>query len=318
MWLRTKRDVLSRAMSGACVAGLLAGLLSGCSWNEVAVDTTASVLVAAQNSTRSYFDWESGGIAAASGIMQLEGLHTISPDNEGLSLILVKSYMAYAYGWVMDAHEVAERQGDFEAADYHQRRAYLMYSRARDLSMRVLRLRDERFPEMARKDPKTFRAYLEKEFDAAEDDIEPLFWLMMSWSTAISNSPNLDEFVDMPAIKTLAEWIAHLDETYEDAGALVFLGGFDSSYPKQLGGNPSQGKAYFERALQVTERRNHIYLVNYAMLYAVNMQDKALFLSLLHEVVDAKDQGSRFRLANKVAKRRALRYLARTDELFIE
>src|SRR4051794_7204309 len=104
----------------AAVGVALAALLAGCSLNKVAVNTTANVLVEAQDTTVGYFDWESAGMAAASGIMQLEGLHRVSPDNEDISLMLVKAYMAFAYGWVMDAHEVARAQGDFALADHHQ------------------------------------------------------------------------------------------------------------------------------------------------------------------------------------------------------
>jgi hypothetical protein len=68
--------------------------LGGCTFNQVAVNTTAAVLVEAQDTTRAYFDWESAGAAAAGGIMQLEGLHTVSPDNEDLTLMMVKAYMA--------------------------------------------------------------------------------------------------------------------------------------------------------------------------------------------------------------------------------
>ncbi len=306
--------MVSRYRAAAVLA--FAWLLAGCSLNAVAVNTTADVLVDAQDTTVGYFDWESAGMAAASGIMQLEGLHKVSPDNEELTLMLVKAYMAFAYGWVMDAHEVARAQGDSPLADHHQQRAHLMYSRARDLAMRVLRNREEHFEAMTQRDPATLRAYLEDELDDAEDDLAPLFWLMMSWSAAVNNSPSTADFVDMPSIRGIAEWIVHLDPNYEDAGALVFLGGFDSSYPKQLGGDPRKGKAHFERALSVTQRKNHIYLVNYAMLYAVNAQDRALFESLLHEVIDARDAGPKYRLPNKVARRRAFRYLARVDELF--
>lgn len=296
-------------------AAALGVLLTGCSLNEVAVNTTANVLVEAQDTTVGYFDWESAGMAAASGIMQLEGLHRISPDNEELTLMLVKAYMAFAYGWVMDAHEVAKSQGEMALAEHHQQRAHLMYSRARDLSMRMLRSREEHFEAMTHESPKVLHAYLADEFDDAEDDIAPLYWLMMSWSAAVNNSPSSADFVDMPSIRTIAEWIEALDPSYEDGGTLVFLGGFDASYPQQIGGNPAKGKAYFERALALTQRKHQIYLVNYAMLYAVNVRDRALFESLLHEVIDAGDAGPKYRLPNKVAKRRALRYLARVTEL---
>lgn len=290
---------------------------SGCSFKRVAVDTTVGVLTEAEWSTRSYFDWESAGHAAASGIVQLEGLHAVSPDNEALTLTLVKAYMAYAYGWVMDAHEVARDGGDESLAAHHRQRAYLMYSRARNLALRALTQRDEQFIEMSRKEPKLFRAYLDDEFDDLEDDVPPLFWLMMSWSSAVNNSPTMDDFVDMPTIKTLAEWVADKREGYEDAGALVFLGGLASSYPKQVGGDPDKGKQYFERAAKLTGRRNHVVLLNYALFYAVNAQERRLFLSILREILDAGDQGGPYRLANKVAQRRALRLLARTDELFM-
>ncbi len=308
-WNRFALGVLSAAV--ACSA-------SACNVNRIAVNTTASVLVEAQDTTRAYFDWESGGYAAASGVMQLEGLHTVSPDNEELTLMLVKAYMAYAYGWVMDAHDLAEARGDYDESEYHQQRAYLMYTRAKRLAMRVLTHRDPQFAQIVEQDPKTLRAYLEKHWSDAERDVPPLFWLVMSWSTAVNSSPDTTEFVDMPAIRTIAEWVAHLNEGYEDAGILVFLGGFASSYPKQLGGDPVKGKQYFERAAQLTQRKNHILLLNYAVFYGISAQDRALYVSLLHEIIEAGDQGPRFRLGNKVARRRAQRYLQRVDDFFMQ
>lgn len=302
----------------ALVVSVLLATLGGCSINRTAVNTTASILSDAEHSTRRYFDWKSAGYAAPSGIMQLEGLHTISPDNEELTLILVKAYMAYAYGWVMDDFELAQRAADEPLAEHHRQRAYLMYSRARDLALKVMHERDPGFLYMAHQDSKAFAKYLEETFDDPEDDVPPLFWLMMSWSSAINNSPDVEEMIDMPSIKVIAQWIERHDPTYEDGGALVFLGGLASSYPKQVGGDPELGKKYFDRALRITERRSHIVLVNYATLYAVNVQDRALFLALLHEIIEAPDQGDAYRLANKVAKRRALRLLTRVDELFLQ
>jgi hypothetical protein len=288
--------------------------LLGCNVNRIAVNTTAGILAEAEGTTRAYFDWESMGYAAPSGIIQLEGLHSVSPDNDLLSLTLLKAYMAYTYGWVMDAYEEADLRADFELATHHKMRAFWMYSRARDLGMHVVLQRDPNFAERIRSDPKTLRAYLDKSFD--KDDLPALFWLMMSWASAINNSPHMDDLTDMSALRVIAEWVAARDPGYEDAGALVFLGGYESSFPKHLGGHPEKGKAYFEQALKLTHRKNHILLVNYATLYAVAVQDRALYLSLLREIMEAGDQGQAFRLSNKVARRRAIRAFARVDELF--
>jgi hypothetical protein len=284
--------------------------------NKVAVNTTAGLLADAGDSTRAYFDYESAGYAAPSGIMQLEGLHTISPDNDGLSMTLAMAYMAYTYGWVMDAREVADLNGDFDLADHHRQRGYLMYTRAKDLMMRVATSRDDRIAKVLQSDPKTLRAHLKKNWNDPEDDIPVLFWLMMTWNSSINNDTGMDSLVDLPIIRALAEHIAAVDPAYEDAGALVFLGGFECSIPEQVGGNPKKGKEYFERALVMTQRRNHIHLLNYAQMCGVAAQDRALYVSLLREILEAPDQGSLHRLSNKVARRRAARALGRVDELF--
>jgi hypothetical protein len=282
----------------------------------MAVDTTAGILSEAEGSTRAYFDWESAGYAAPSGIMQLEGLHTISPDNTRLTLTLAKAYMAYAYGWVMDEYEVADGRADFDLATHHQARAFWMYARAHALVLRTVRQRDPNIDQYLSKDPKTLLSYLEKHWRDPANDVPLLFWLMMTWSSEINNSKDMDVLVDMPLIRALAEWIAKLNPGYEDAGALVFLGGFECSFPEALGGNPKKGKQYFEQAVALTKRKNHIVLLNYAIYYAVAAQDRALYTSVLREILEAPDQGNGHRLSNKVARRRAVRALARTEERF--
>jgi hypothetical protein len=301
---------LAQALSACCL------LIATACVDRMAVDTTAGILSEAEGSTRAYFDWESAGYAAPSGIMQLEGLHTISPDNEQLALTLAKAYMAYAYGWVMDEYEEAYAKGDFDLADHHQQRAYLMYTRARDLVLGALTRRDPHFPEQLHKDPQSLTTYLKQNFRDREDDIPILFWLMMTWSSSVNNSPNMDALVDMPLIRAIAARIVAQDPGYEDAGALVFLGGFECSMPEQVGGNPRRGKQYFEQALSLTHRHNHIMLYNYAVYCAVALQDRALYMALLREILEAPDQGNDYRLSNKVARRRAQRALTRADELF--
>lgn len=300
-----------RSLLTVCTLSMAGGCL-----NKAAVNTTAGILSEAEGSTRAYFDWESAGHAAPSGIMQLEGLHTISPDNVVLILTLAKAYMAYAYGWVMDEREQADVKGDFDLAAHHQARAFYMYSRARDLVLKAVKQRDPKFGEMLTKDPKTLTAHLKKHWSDREDDLPLLFWLMMTWSSAVNNSPDVDALIDMPTLRTIASWIVQLDPGYEDAGALVFLGGFECSMPAALGGDPKKGKQYFDHALALTKRKNHIVLLNYAIFYGIAAQDRALYTSVLREIVEAPDQGNAYRLSNKVARRRAVRALAKTDELF--
>ena len=66
----------------------------------------------------------------------------------------------------------------------------------------------------------------------------------------------------------------------------------------------------------MSKRRDQLHHINFARIYAVNAQDRPLFESLVREVVNAGDLGNDVRLSNKVARRRAERYLKHLDDLF--
>ncbi len=53
-----------------------------------------------------------------------------------------------------------------------------------------------------------------------------------------------------------------------------------------------------------------------ARLHAVDTHDRALFVALLQEVLEAEDVAPSMRLSNQIAKRRAGRYLRPVDALF--
>jgi hypothetical protein len=297
-----------------CIA-VLSLCLHGCV-SEIAADATAQFLAEASPGARAHFDYETAGAAAANGIVQLEGLHRVSPGNDQLTLLLAQAYVVYAFGWVMDTQEAALLARDYERADREKFRAYLMYSRAEQLIHRLFRNRDAGIDKVVHEDPDKLLAYLRDEYNDKEDDVEWVLWWAIAWGSTITNSPEFDALIDLPAAKTLARHAVELDERYESAGALALLGGFECSYPEQLGGDWKKGRAYFERAIELSDRHSHLHLINFARTYAINAQDKTLFLALINEVIESGDQGDAYRLSNKVARRRAERYLAHVDEWF--
>jgi hypothetical protein len=303
-----------RLLSLLAALALLGG--AGCSISQIAADATAGALAEAAPATRAFFDYETAGAAAANGILQLEALRAISPDNEELALTLAQGYVVYAFGWVNDAYEIASFNFEYEEADRHQYRAYLMYLRATRIMQWLMMQQDDGFMEAAIGDPDEFKAYLREHFGDPEDDIELVFWMAIAWGSAVTNAPGMDDFVDMSAVKALAQHAMLLDEGYENAGAVALLAGIDCSYPEQYGGNWKRGTEYFERALELSGRKSHLHHINYARTCAVNMQDEELFMSLLMEVIDAEDQGDAYRLSNKVARRRAERYIKHRDQWF--
>jgi hypothetical protein len=283
--------------------------------NEFAADSAASMAKAAEPHMRGFWDYEVAGTGIAQSIMQLEALHAVSPDNEDLSLVLVSSYVGYAFGWLEVKIERAEDAGRVDEGAHLRQRAELMYRRARDLAVGVMRYRDDGIDAALAAQPDVLRRYLQEHYADAEDDVAPVFWTASAWGSLLNMTEDMGQMIALPTVRTLFDHSVSLDPGFELAGGVQFLGGFLSQFPAQMGGSPERGRQYFEQALKLTQRKAHIVLVNYARLYALTLNDKPLFLKLLHEVIEAGDQGTHYRLSNKIARVRAEMLLAKADQL---
>jgi hypothetical protein len=301
------------SLVAACVLAALP--IAGCSLQTFAADQAGGIAAKSVDRMRGFWDYEIAGQGNAAGIMQLESLYGFSPENEDLALTLCASYVGYGFGWVEVMAEKAEDAGDYDVAARQRHRAELLYTRARDVALTVMRNRDDGIDEALKAKPAQLKAYLAEHYEDPED-ASPLFWAASSWGALMSMSEDLSLAMDLPVIIALVERVIALDEGYEGAGALVFLGGFNSQFPAQFGGSPAKGKEYFERALKLTGRRAHQVQLNYARLYAVTMNDKALYVSLLDEIIKAPDQGSDVRLGNKISRIRAELLLSKVDQIF--
>lgn len=306
---------MKRALLGAlCVLAPFA--LTACNLNKIAADQTASLFEEAAPSLDAFWDYEMAGIGTPGAIIQLEALLAVSPGNESLALNLAKAYVGYGIGWLENDYEVAYAKGDFETADRLRHRARLVYLRARNLALRTMKKRDGGIRKALKGSSEELTEYL-KDHYKSESDVAPVFWAGMAWGAAVNMA--LDEpdlLADMPTAKALVQRASELDDSYFNYGCYLFLGAFEAAFPPALGGNPEKGKELFEKGLKKTKRKNHFMQVNYARIYAVNTQDRDLYVSLLKEVIEAPDLGNKVRLGNKIARIRAVRYLSQTKELF--
>jgi hypothetical protein len=231
-------------------------------------------------------------------------MHSVSPDNEALSLGLVSTYIGHTFGWVeLDLAEArAARQ--FDKAERLRARAELLYRRARDLALSTLRKRDSAIDERLLGEPAALKQYLQREY-TNKADLAPVFWTGMAWGSVLGVTDQLDQAIDVPAVRALIEHVVVVDPGYEGGASLVFLGGLLAQTPPEYGGNPEQAKGYFERALTITQRKSHTVQLNYAKLYALTAGEHKLFFALLDEIVAPTDQGAEVRLSNKIARRHA-------------
>jgi hypothetical protein len=252
-------------------------------------------------------DYELARSAASAGLVQFEGMHRLAPDNDDALLMLTKGWVGYGYAFPEDAYEAESLADDTTRADYDKGRAQMAYDRAIFYGTELLAHKADGFAD-ARKDLPGLKEWLAKNFDAPED-AETLFWVGYAWLARVNIAKEDPEQVAKLWVGvTILEHSLALDPSFMRYGASAALGAYHArSGMAEL----DESKRLFENAIEKTQRKALILLVNYASRYACMKNDKALYQKLLGEVVRAGDVDPNNRLQNMLAKRRAQRYLSK-------
>jgi tetratricopeptide (TPR) repeat protein len=193
-------------------------------------------------------------------------------------------------------------------------RARVFYLRAKEYGMRIL-MKNKKFKEAMDGDITAFREAVNT-FD--KDDVPAIFWTAFSWGSYVNiTRTDVAGLADLSKVNALIEFVAEKNPSFYYGGAYLFLGTIEGSTPKSLGGNPDKAKEYFEKCLALNGGKFLMTQLYYARTYAVATQDQPLFESLLKKVEEASpDILPEARLANIIAKKKARKLLAQSNELF--
>ena len=297
-------------------AGMVVVVSAGCDLSRsFVVPRTVSIMRRAAPAAREHWDWEMLGHALPASLVQSEGLLRITPDNEQLLEGLIQATIIYGYGWVQDAAEEAELQGDLEEAERQRARARWYYQRAFDLGKYWIRLHAEGWDEALAKGEDAFRAWLRDNF--TEPDQAPmLLWTGYAWAAIINVSrDDMEAIADLPFAVAVVERSVELDPDYQHGAGLSILATVEAS---KLTGDLDKAARLFEEALRRSRRGVFLVHYQYARTVAVRRQDKRLFWRLIREALlggrGLPDSG----LVNAVARRRLLRLARQADELFVQ
>lgn len=219
-------------------------------------------------------------------LLMIEGQLRSNPDDAELLRAAGGLYSAYAGAFVQDPARQARLA----------ERAFEYTSRAAGLRREALgTLRDveqDRFIEIVA--------------SIDEGEFEVMFALAQAWMTRIRANPeDLDAVADLPRVQRLLERLSTLDETGGDGSLDMFLGVLLSFREVAMGGDPDPARRHFERALELSERRNLMVLVTYARAFATMTRDESLYRDLLYEVVDADPVEPGRTLMNVIAQEEA-------------
>ncbi|MDE0026865.1 MAG: TRAP transporter TatT component family protein [Spirochaetaceae bacterium] len=291
--------------AGLVLAGLFVVLaLPGCSVQRLAARASAGLVADSFAAVNAEYDLELAAGGAAAGLPLLEGVLRGDPDAVDVRLLAAEAYSGYALAFV-EQDDPARAVGLYRRARDHALHAWRVAARHGGVAEPADRL----WFDLDALD--RYLAGLEPRF------VPAVYWTAQGWGGMVKNRPGDPELVaDVPVLQALGRFVLRHDPAFGYAGAHVLLGALSGSMPAILGGAPA-ARDHFEAALRLTGRRFLMTHVLYAATYAVQVQDRALFESLLDEVRGADlDLLPERRLANAVAQQRAGRLARAVDELF--
>jgi hypothetical protein len=108
-----------------------------------------------------------------------------------------------------------------------------------------------------------------------------------------------------------------LDSTFFYGGAQLFFGSMYGMKPPMMGGDPAKAKTYFDRSLQISDKKFLLTYVYLAKYYAAKILDEEAFDTYLSIVESTPSQElTGMPLLNEIAKKKARFLSERKDEIF--
>jgi hypothetical protein len=293
-----------RSLLAAVALATLAVAPSGCIGGLVA-DGQISATRRASTAINTIADYELQRSAVAAGLSQFEGMHLLRPDNDDALLLLTQGWGGYGYAVVEDDYEEAIDHGDDDLASYHKKRARLAYDRAVFYGLELLSHRFAGFDD-AKRNASTLEPWLQR--FTSEEDAAALFWTGYAWLSRVNLLKDNGALVgDLFIGVAMMDRSVAIDPSLEHWSGTVAL----AAYHARPMGESDQAKQMFDLALARSERKNLQVQLNYATSYACAKGDRALYESLLNEVLTVVDPDPEQRLVNTLAKRRARRALGK-------
>ncbi|MBW2205542.1 MAG: hypothetical protein JRG79_01425 [Deltaproteobacteria bacterium] len=223
----------------------------------------------------------------------LEGLLKSDPENKALLTTLAMGFSGFTLLYVED-----------DDPD----RASNLYLRARDYGMKALGPKGPNLKNLKNLSLKEIKT----------QDLQALFWTTVAWNAWINL--NLDKpaaIAQLGAAQACLKKVLELDPEYFHGLPYILMGISLSARSPMFGGDVAEAKVFFEKALDLRERKFLLAQYYYARYYAVRVQNKKLFFELLDEIGQGKTAPLKdVCLINTMAKEKAAHLKEMSEDFF--
>ncbi|MCP4599028.1 MAG: hypothetical protein GY847_00540 [Proteobacteria bacterium] len=278
---------------------LLSFLLSGC--GRAFLVSAIPMAKKASKKLQEYDDPKILEESLPSTLIMYEGFLGVAPDARELLVMTSANYGTYAMSFVEDVDP---------------KQAAKLYTRGKELGMRALML-NHVFADAVKKGcSKKFKSVL---WVFKKRDIEALYVTANNWLSWIRlNSDNPRALKDLPKVEALMHRVLELNENYYHGAIHASFGVYYGSLGKAKGGKPEKAKQHFAKAFEISGSKALFFHFLYAKTYAIQIQDKKLFISTLKKVLAApSNRAVEMTMANQIAKLKARRLLDDVDKYFL-
>jgi hypothetical protein len=94
---------------------------------------------------------------------------------------------------------------------------------------------------------------------------------------------------DLPKVEAMMDRVLVLDDTFYHGGIHALMGVNFVSHPEMFGRQPKQAKDHFNKAFDISESKYLMWYFLYAKYYAIQINDKELFVTTLNKILSAPD-----------------------------
>jgi hypothetical protein len=285
----------------------------GCSIRKMAVTSMADAMSSNTGSTFSADDDVELILEALPfGLKTMEALFEEIPDHKGLCISLSRGYLFYAYASVeTKAEEIKEE--DYDEYQRLRERSKKLYLRSYKYGFKGLELVCETFREKY----KTSRGEALLSITAKED-VPLLYWTgaaLAKWISVSKDDPAA--LIRLPEAAEFMERALELDPEYDNGSIHEFFVAYECR-GSAMGGDTAKAKEHFHKALELSKGKKASVYLTYVEAFSIPDQNREEFRSYLEKVIDFDlDKYPEYRLANAIARRRAIFLLEREEDLFL-
>jgi hypothetical protein len=279
------------------------GLLSGCASTiaKMSVDGMRPIMEDMHNATNRNNDIDLVRAGMPAMLIQMDGFIRVSPENRYLLTSAAEANMGYAFLFVEDTDKPRARQ---------------LYAKARDYALRNLSL-DKTFKQALEQDDIQVFANALKTIH--KRDIAALYFATNAWLSWINlaHADNPDALKDLPKVEAMMDRVLVLDDTFYHGGIHALMAVNFVARPEMFGGQPEQAKDHFNEAFDISESKYLLWYFLYAKYYAVQINDKGLFVTTLNKILSTPDDIlPEEAFVNGAVKLKAKELLVHTDDYF--